>query len=179
MLRVRIERPATLQEAINIAKRCQFEVKFVRGLVRRNEIKVKEKSPVGQGEETNSQRPNSQHRFRPYNNNAKSHVKNFAAKSSDETCNGEGSSESRCFNCNKPGHMARNCKVRVEKRECYNCHKTGHIARNCRLKISGKDRNIKTCNYCNIVGHNYEVCRKRLKRVEELKKQKTEDLNEK
>ena len=50
----------------------------------------------------------------------------------------------RCFNCDKPGHMARDCRApkmqgqpqqgqpRREMRQCYNCQRIGHISRDCR-----------------------------------------------
>jgi len=39
-----------------------------------------------------------------------------------------------CFNCNKPGHFASNCRDRKRKnqQECWNCGRSGHYARDCR-----------------------------------------------
>lgn len=49
----------------------------------------------------------------------------------------------KCFNCDKAGHIARECRAprkpriegggqRRETRSCYNCDKPGHLARDCR-----------------------------------------------
>ncbi|XP_002974781.2 glycine-rich protein 2 [Selaginella moellendorffii] len=35
----------------------------------------------------------------------------------------------RCFNCNEPGHLARDCSV--ARAGCYSCGKQGHFARDC------------------------------------------------
>jgi len=51
----------------------------------------------------------------------------------------------KCFNCNKYGHMAKEC--RVEKKEqktqmCFKCNKKGHIAKDCKGKQTMKKRKI-------------------------------------
>jgi len=51
----------------------------------------------------------------------------------------------KCFNYNKYGHMAKEC--RAEKREqdtqtCFKCKKKGHIAKNCKGKQMMKKRKI-------------------------------------
>ena len=51
----------------------------------------------------------------------------------------------KCFNCNKYGHMAKEC--RAEKRErdtrtCFKCDRKGHIAKNCKGKKMMKKRKV-------------------------------------
>ena len=51
----------------------------------------------------------------------------------------------KCFNWNKYGHMAKEC--RAEKRErdtqtCFKCDKKGHIAKNCKGKETMKKRKV-------------------------------------
>ena len=51
----------------------------------------------------------------------------------------------KCFNCNKYGHMAKEC--RVEKKECktrtcFKCEKKGHIAKDCKGKQTMKKHKI-------------------------------------
>ena len=60
-------------------------------------------------------------------------------------------------NHNKPG----------EKRTCFNCNKPGHLKRNCPLpqKGDGKgkgDKKKKQCVHCGKKGHTVEVCRQRI-----------------
>ena len=47
----------------------------------------------------------------------------------------------KCFNCNKYGHMAKECwnkKKEKETRKCFKCNKEGHIAKDCKGKQSMK-----------------------------------------
>ena len=51
----------------------------------------------------------------------------------------------KCFNCNKYGHMAKECQA--EKREwdtrtCFKCDRKGHIAKNCKGKETMKKRKV-------------------------------------
>ncbi|MQL69740.1 hypothetical protein Taro_002042, partial [Colocasia esculenta] len=46
-----------------------------------------------------------------------------------------------CFNCNKPGHLAKHCWNRnqnfnkhAKSVQCFHCHKIGHISRDCRYR---------------------------------------------
>ena len=40
----------------------------------------------------------------------------------------------KCFNCNKYGHMAKECqsKKKEDKQQCFKCNKEGHIAKDCK-----------------------------------------------
>ena len=52
----------------------------------------------------------------------------------------------KCFNCNKYGHMAKECqaeKKECETRTCFKCEKKGHIAKDCKGKQVMKKRKIK------------------------------------
>ena len=51
-----------------------------------------------------------------------------------------------CFNCNEPGHKARDCPKPIT---CYGCQKVGHMARDCQ-----------TCRYCKEEGHFKDKCPK-------------------
>jgi len=67
-------------------------------------------------------------------------------------------SHKRCLNCNKFGHKAKDCRVRVkqvnvlyktdqsepkEQIECWRCGKKGHIKRNCHVKLPiSQDRQV-------------------------------------
>ncbi len=47
----------------------------------------------------------------------------------------------KCFNCNKYGHMAKECWKKKEKetRKCFKCNKEGYIVKNCKGKKSIKE----------------------------------------
>jgi len=52
-------------------------------------------------------------------------------KSNDNFKNGK----PKCFNCNKYGHIVKECwskKKKRETRKCFKCDKEGHIAKNCK-----------------------------------------------
>ena len=49
------------------------------------------------------------------------------------------------FNCNKYGHMAKECRAEKKERKtrtCFKCEKKGHIAKNCKGKQMMKKRKI-------------------------------------
>ena len=46
---------------------------------------------------------------------------------------------SKCFNCGRPGNLARNCRSPARMVvECFRCGQQGHIARNCRNQENGR-----------------------------------------
>jgi len=52
----------------------------------------------------------------------------------------------KCFNCNKYGHMAKDCQGKKKEREtrkCFRCNKEGHIAKDCKGKQTIKNRKVK------------------------------------
>jgi len=51
----------------------------------------------------------------------------------------------KCFNCNKYGHMAKECRSKKkehETRKCFKCEKEGYIAKDCKEKQTMKKRKI-------------------------------------
>ena len=49
------------------------------------------------------------------------------------------------FNCNKYGHMAKECRTEKKEREmrmCFKCNKKGHITRDCKGKQVMKKRKV-------------------------------------
>jgi len=51
----------------------------------------------------------------------------------------------KCFNCNKYGHMAKECRSEKKEREtrtCFKCDKKGHIAKDCKGKQTMKKRKV-------------------------------------
>lgn len=68
-----------------------------------------------------------------------------------------------CNSCGKPGHFAKDCKVKF----CEYCKKSGHVSRECRNKNSnvsktpGRVNHIEIeCRYCKKKGHVIENCRR-------------------
>ena len=43
----------------------------------------------------------------------------------------------RCYNCNRTGHLSRNCRQPRRQTVCYNCNQPGHVARNCQHQGNG------------------------------------------
>jgi len=51
----------------------------------------------------------------------------------------------KCFNCNKYGHMAKECRAEKKERDtqtCFKCDKKGHIAKDCKGKQIMKKRKV-------------------------------------
>ena len=58
---------------------------------------------------------------------------------------GGGGGDTRCVNCGSKEHTSMKCpepKVAFEKRPCYKCNKPGHLARNCKAAGSGTARRV-------------------------------------
>ena len=63
-------------------------------------------------------------------------------KSNDNFENGK----PKCFNCNKYGHIAKECWKKKEKetRKCFKCNKERHIAKDCKEKqLMKKQKNTR------------------------------------
>lgn len=83
------------------------------------------------------------------------HIARDCSQSPDDPC---------CYNCNKSGHLARNCPDQDPQRSrdreergssgvsCYNCNKSGHISRNC-------PNDQKSCYSCGKTGHISRECK--------------------
>ena len=51
----------------------------------------------------------------------------------------------KCFNCNRYGHMAKECQLKKKEQEtrmCFKCNKKGYIARDCKGKQMMKKRKV-------------------------------------
>jgi len=51
----------------------------------------------------------------------------------------------KCFNCNKYGHMVKECRAEKKERDirtCFKCDKKGHIAKDCKGKQIMKKRKV-------------------------------------
>jgi len=62
-------------------------------------------------------------------------------KSNDNFKNGK----PKCFNCNKYGHMAKECQAEKKERKtqmCFKCDKKGHIAKDCKGKQEMKKQKM-------------------------------------
>lgn len=77
------------------------------------------------------------------------HIARDCSRSPDDPC---------CYNCNKTGHLARNCPEQQQSGgdnrssgACYNCNKSGHISRNC-------PDGAKSCYSCGKLGHISREC---------------------
>ena len=51
----------------------------------------------------------------------------------------------KCFNCQKIGHIAKDCKSEKAPLRCYNCQTEGHYAKDC--------KNPTKCSNCQKEGH--------------------------
>ena len=174
--RVRINRPKSLQEAINKAKTAEWEVGFESGLNREkktseSETKI-ETENFGQSKSHN----NTHGRFRPYDSNAR--VRKFETgrgkgsnlrgrsrgRTSDsdrqnETDNLGAQFEVSCTKCGEDGHFARGCArvFNTKEKNCYTCNQPGHLSFECSKSVG----RFRECFNCKRSGHYARDCKER------------------
>lgn len=79
----------------------------------------------------NDRGQSTNHSYRKYQSSSKG--SKSTADSHETTSTNHGNKE-KCFNCNKPGHLANNCPSPKRQRgSCYNCGRMGHFAKECRI----------------------------------------------
>ena len=59
----------------------------------------------------------------------------------------------RCFKCRNQGHTARECRFNFP---CERCNQFGHTQSSCAVSLKSE------CTFCNVKGHNDEICRYKL-----------------
>ena len=172
VVRVKVGRPNTLHEAINLARVAEWEIGYESELNRKGpEIMTPDKITQDQDSKKSA---NSQERFRPYHSNAKARkvggefsrgigqsrgrgmgYRNTRKDTNYENRNAKASGPSGdCQRCGEVGHLAKGCLrvIESEKRVCYICKKPDHLAREC------PDNKGPICYNCHKIGHLARNC---------------------
>lgn len=168
--RVRVGRPATLQEAINNAKQAEWEVGFEGGLDRKRVEKKGDQNVKFDeaGRNKGYFNSNTRGRFRPYYSDARARKCEVGrgrgrggargGGTGREPSKGESSrlTEISCHKCGEPGHLARGCvrTVSFDGRRCFNCNQSGHFLRDCRYP----PKNSPECFICGKTNHFARDC---------------------
>lgn len=66
--------------------------------------------------------------------------------------------ERKCFKCDRPGHLAKDCKSKFSSasaKKCFTCNKQGHLAKDCFKKIN---KNREACKICKKTNHVEKDC---------------------
>jgi hypothetical protein len=121
------QNPATLDEAVEIAKRAE---KLLREQREEKQINM----TASGARPSRSHSPDS----RTSQNSSRSPIRNSLKKEityrRDQTPKPDARRPLKCYKCSAEGHLARECglqKAKVENRVCFKCNTKGHIARNC------------------------------------------------
>lgn len=118
------QKPDTLSVAIEIAKEAE---RFLKEQREEKQINMSFKGRESRGFSSDSSRRGSK------SPNRARHEKESSFKR-DHTPIQAPRRVLKCFKCDKPGHLARDCQMvrtKPEGRVCYKCQTKGHIARNC------------------------------------------------
>lgn len=169
ILRVRLEKPRTLAEAIKIAREAEWEIKFQGTLARKSNEKVDKKLD---NSTINVNNPRWHHNAR-FQRSSRVQFFNKAQKGQqnqvkvDTAKSGETNQDRICYICKKKGHISRDCpQKKIEQDqpqkkqqvECFYCGKKGHVKREC-WKLLNKGKVMKLeCSKCGRSGHNVEKC---------------------
>ncbi|XP_043468205.1 uncharacterized protein LOC122502296 [Leptopilina heterotoma] len=164
--RVRVGRPGSLDDAVNLAKQAEWEVEHEQKLDRRapeSKSDAKEKSDEGR----NKMSGNNQNRHHPYDKNGR--IRKLDGHRGGQRGRGGGNrnqppnsgnrdnsatSNNNCYRCGESGHLARGCVRTVnDNKACFNCNETGHVARDCN-KAPQKKRECFICKSPDHIVHN-------------------------
>ena len=152
VLRVRMEKPESLQDAIMAARSAEWEIKYTRDLVKNRDIERRDRS---EGIILGKEKSHHGNRFRPYPNWGKTYAlavgrgrategdgMSMKGKMKGSRSVGQGrdrggarsaSSQVICRRCSLPGHFERGCAMppSLDSINCHKCAKQGHFARDC------------------------------------------------
>ncbi|XP_043473704.1 uncharacterized protein LOC122505898 [Leptopilina heterotoma] len=95
----------------------------------------------------------------------KSHIYSRDSSDRKRSSNRDGNKQPTCFNCQKPGHMKKNCPEATRKGE----KRSGTDVNN---ETAGSSGNKPKCTFCGVIGHVESTCFKKKNSEEREKKKK-------